>query len=322
MRVLFMPAPAAGHAFPLVPLAWAFRAAGHDVTFVTGGDALAVGQAGLPVVDTLPGRHPGPDPLTALVRDVDAHLTLAERLRPELVVCDSTFAVGPAVAAALGVPMVGHGLGLSRWPTELPEGIPAIDVAPPSLVEGPPPALTMRYVPYHGGGVLPEWLLRPANRPRIAVTSEPTDGARHFSHDIRRIAAATGDLEYVVTLGEEALGDLPPNVRAASPVPLNSLLRTCAAAIHHGADGPIMTCCALGVVQLAVPISPEGLANAELLQERGLAHVLDSEAQLDPAAMYRLLADDKLRLVAAEVKAEMAALPPPGDLVPQLVLEL
>ena len=34
MRVLFIPAAVASHAYPMVPLAWAFRSAGHDVHFI------------------------------------------------------------------------------------------------------------------------------------------------------------------------------------------------------------------------------------------------------------------------------------------------
>ncbi|HEY2794699.1 MAG TPA: hypothetical protein VGJ28_20220, partial [Micromonosporaceae bacterium] len=51
MRVLFLPIPGIGHAFPQVPLAWALRCAGHDVLFGSAGDSLAVREAGLPVVD-------------------------------------------------------------------------------------------------------------------------------------------------------------------------------------------------------------------------------------------------------------------------------
>ncbi|HEX9335873.1 MAG TPA: nucleotide disphospho-sugar-binding domain-containing protein, partial [Pseudonocardiaceae bacterium] len=63
MRILFVITPGVGHAFPLVPLAWAFRGAGHDVLVATGrtrptwsssGQTIAVTNAGLPVVDISP----------------------------------------------------------------------------------------------------------------------------------------------------------------------------------------------------------------------------------------------------------------------------
>src|SRR5213595_2083268 len=56
MRLLFSTFPGLGHFFPIVPLAWAARAAGHETLIVTAGPALAAaGQAGLPAVDAAPG---------------------------------------------------------------------------------------------------------------------------------------------------------------------------------------------------------------------------------------------------------------------------
>lgn len=63
MRVFFVVTPGVGHAFPLVPLAWAFRGAGHDILVATGrtrpswsttSQTIAVTNAGLPVVDISP----------------------------------------------------------------------------------------------------------------------------------------------------------------------------------------------------------------------------------------------------------------------------
>jgi UDP:flavonoid glycosyltransferase YjiC (YdhE family) len=352
----------------MVPLAWALRAAGHDVTFVTAVDGLAVTRAGLPALDALPGRtamemmsgfardlpelfapmgdHPveemdrrKPAILSAWDPYVDEHVALAERIRPDLVLYDPMFGVGPLVAAKLGIPAVAHSVSLSRFPPELhrempaavafrrhgvevPEGIRTIDVAPASLVEGPPSDLAMRYVPYNGAGVLPEWLLTPPQRPRIAVSfGSLAPKIRGFGYvDFIAAAAPEVDAEFVVTLGDDAAGapsDLPPNVRTTGWMPLNALLRTCAAAIHHGGDGTVMTSCALGVPQLVLPTAPDEVVIAELLRRRGAAHVMRGE-ELDAVAIRGLLADDKLRRVADEVKAEIAALPAPSELVPML----
>ncbi|MEU0485051.1 glycosyl transferase, partial [Streptosporangium sp. NPDC006013] len=49
MRLLFTTAPLRGHFFPLVPLAWAARAVGHDVLVATtDGFAAVVARSGLP----------------------------------------------------------------------------------------------------------------------------------------------------------------------------------------------------------------------------------------------------------------------------------
>ena len=42
MRVLFTASPALGHMFPMIPLAWAYRAQGHDVLVATAGPGLDV----------------------------------------------------------------------------------------------------------------------------------------------------------------------------------------------------------------------------------------------------------------------------------------
>ncbi|MEH0420563.1 glycosyltransferase [Streptomyces sp. B21-083] len=48
-------------------------------------------------------------------------------------------------------------------------------------------------------------------------------------------------------------GPLPPNVRAVDVVPLNELLPSCAAIIHHGVAGTLRTVMAQGVPQVIVP---------------------------------------------------------------------
>lgn len=59
MRFLFVTSPLVGHLFPLVPQAWAARAAGHDVMVATAGEAADPARlAGLPVVDVADGQDP------------------------------------------------------------------------------------------------------------------------------------------------------------------------------------------------------------------------------------------------------------------------
>ncbi|WP_170301515.1 glycosyltransferase [Saccharopolyspora hirsuta] len=55
MRILFTTAPGYGLTFPVVPLIWAARAAGHEVLLATTGEMVDAGaRAGLPVADVLP----------------------------------------------------------------------------------------------------------------------------------------------------------------------------------------------------------------------------------------------------------------------------
>ena len=55
MRILLTVAPGAGHLFPLVPLAWALRALGHEIVLATAGQGTVLGPgAGLTTVDVAP----------------------------------------------------------------------------------------------------------------------------------------------------------------------------------------------------------------------------------------------------------------------------
>lgn len=143
MRVLFVSTPGVGHVFPMIPLAWALRAAGHEVLVATADAGLVAGAAGLPVVDVAPGLD-----LRALMRQrmaeipdevrqrmargftdmrqvlprmalmstvlVDGVMRLAEQWRPELIVQSGLQASGLVAAGKLGVPVVDHGFGFAR----------------------------------------------------------------------------------------------------------------------------------------------------------------------------------------------------------------
>ncbi|QMU77747.1 DUF1205 domain-containing protein [Streptacidiphilus sp. PB12-B1b] len=144
MRVLFTGAPAVGHLFPMVPLAWALRGAGHDVLFASYNGAEPITRAGLPLVNIAPELD-APHELLAVAgarrpellqrvtdsatADRDAFVRLyahvndlvADSLvehgrewQAELVVFEPLATAGVVAAAALGVPAVQHNLGFGR----------------------------------------------------------------------------------------------------------------------------------------------------------------------------------------------------------------
>ncbi|MEU8552278.1 nucleotide disphospho-sugar-binding domain-containing protein [Streptomyces roseoverticillatus] len=136
MRVLFHTAPIRAHTLPLIPLAWAMRAAGHEVLFASAGEGAVVNEAGLSMTDIAPGLDVGPmfmplferhqglyesrEPTAAEnatiaeifgalnSRLVPGLIALAERWRPDVVVHDSSVPAGALCAARLGVPAVQH----------------------------------------------------------------------------------------------------------------------------------------------------------------------------------------------------------------------
>lgn len=137
MRVLFTSATFRSHLYPLVPLAWALRAAGHDVRVAVQpslvGDVTAAGLAAVEV-----GR--GPDFMSELRKSIGTdkggpggaapsieqivvpHIRIAEAVvadlvpfarnwSPDLVVADPAAFAAPVIAKAVGAPLVLHTWG-------------------------------------------------------------------------------------------------------------------------------------------------------------------------------------------------------------------
>ncbi|MFI9203892.1 nucleotide disphospho-sugar-binding domain-containing protein [Streptomyces sp. NPDC053048] len=118
--------------------------------------------------------------------------------------------------------------------------------------------LRSRYVPYTGAGVMPQWLHARPERPRVALSLGVS--ARTFlKGDWGRTATlmdavADLDAEVVATLNANQLADvpgpLPDNVRAFDYLPLDHLLPTCSAIVHHGSIGTLAAASTQGVPQL------------------------------------------------------------------------
>jgi UDP:flavonoid glycosyltransferase YjiC (YdhE family) len=373
MRVLFVSLPGIGHAFPMVPLAWALRSAGHEVLIATAGPAVAVENAGLPVVDVAPGfdrkqimarvqqqrpdlaermRTLNAEKLTDLREAaeflamlsgflVDGTSAAAETWQPDLIVQSQLQGAGLVVASKLGIPLVEHGFGLARSSgmaelhrqcmseafdrhgvTDLPQRTAVVDVAPPSMIDGSAKGWPMRYVPYNGGGVLPEWLREREERPRVAVTLGTVVPQHAGLGAVPQVlAAADGlDAEFVLALGDadtSTLDALPPNVRVSGWIPLGELLRSCSAVVHHGGAGTTLTALDAGVPQLVLPSGADRYINATAVRDRGVG-VISEDQSVDTDALRRLLRDPALREAAVEVQSEIRAMPAPASLLPRL----
>ena len=111
----------------------------------------------------------------------------------------------------------------------------------------------VRWVPYNGGAVLPEWLHEPTERPRVALTVGVSTRAYHEGVDLipKIFEAIKGlDIEVIGTFNDNQLVGAPPvpeNLRVVDYVPLTSLLPTCVAAIHHGGSGSFVATLAAGI---------------------------------------------------------------------------
>ena len=128
MRVLFSSTPAYGHLLPLLPLARALQARGHEVAVLSAetvspvvtpeGIELLPAGPGMDVVLAEAGRRTGSDPTQPVPETVaevfarvridlgaDEGCQVARKWRPDLVVSEWVDFVGPLVASALDIPL-------------------------------------------------------------------------------------------------------------------------------------------------------------------------------------------------------------------------
>lgn len=214
---------------------------------------------------------------------------------------------------------------------DLVVGQRTIDPLPPSLrfpvrLDHVP----MRVVTHNGGSVLPDWLREPAGRRRICLTLGVSHrellGADRLPLGEVLAAVAGLDVEVVATLNKAQLasaGTVPDNVRVVDFVPLETLLPSCSAVIHHGGAGTFNTALSCGIPQL---ILPDGVWDtdhkARLLQERGaglrVAEPERADADTLRTMLTRLLNDPSFADAAARLRRESRDMPAPGAVVPVL----
>lgn len=144
--------------------------------------------------------------------------------------------------------------------------------------------LPMRRIPYNGAESLPAWLHQPPKLPRVCLTLgwSIMRNLDHFdlsAAELSKVASALG-VEMVVTLAPDQLTDdgaLPDNIRAAGYVPLNVLLPTCSAIVHHGGTGTLAAAIAHRTPQLIIPVANwNEAADARHIQDHGAGLILDS----------------------------------------------
>ncbi|MFJ1900365.1 MULTISPECIES: activator-dependent family glycosyltransferase [unclassified Streptomyces] len=212
---------------------------------------------------------------------------------------------------------------------EVVRGQATVDPAPASLrIPVPGELLPMRYVPYNGPAVVPDWLHAPPARPRVCVTLG-VSARETFGRDavpFEDLLHALGDIdaEIVATFDATQLQDreaLPANIRVVDFVPMDALLPTCAAIVHHGGAGTGYTATLHGVPQIIVASLWDAPLKARLHERQGAGIDLPPE-KLDAAslreAVVRALTDPSIAAAAHRLRDEALADPAPAELVPAL----
>ncbi|WDZ90864.1 activator-dependent family glycosyltransferase [Nocardiopsis sp. HUAS JQ3] len=406
MRVLFATQAERTHFLGLVPLAWALRAAGHEVRVASQPhlESVAAG-AGLPFTavgrdhhfarisrDGRADRHLDFD----MAEDRDEVLTwdhllqgyrgvvtwwwrtvndpmfddlvaLCRQWRPDLVVWEPSTYAAPVAARACGAAHVRHlwsvdlfsrvrrtflaRMGeqpasrredpLAEWlgaraarhgvdfSESLVHGQATVEQVPAPLRVDTPPHLEylpVRYVPYNGRAVVPDWLRTPPDRPRIGLSLGTTAALRLGGYTVDVATLLEGlaglDVEVVATLPaseREKLGAVPGNARLVEYVPLHALAPTCAAMVTHGGPGTVLTGLAHGVPQLLSPNARmfDIPVLAGLVEGAGAGRVVDPD-RLDAATVTEgvraLLEDPRHAKAAHALRERMDAMPAPADL--------
>jgi UDP:flavonoid glycosyltransferase YjiC (YdhE family) len=359
VRVMFVAAPMVGHVLPMVALAHAFAAAGHDVLVATAADGVdGARRTGLEARDVAPGlnmtriglgallRSPGPvlrmvrgdegtDGVGALFARVHARMgdgvrALAEQWRPELVLHEGLMPAGALAAARHGVPsvlvdaLVYDGGELLRAVSQrlgaAVEPADVVTVPPPSLV-GARAGRPMRFVAPEASGAGPAEPVLPTVRPTIVVTrSTVADPRRDRMMSTVVEAAERTDLDVVLVR--------PDKWVAGRPLPDN--VRTTewlhfadvfphVAGVVHHGGSGTLLTALAAGVPQIVVPGPGDRTLHARLLAERGAGLSVPLEHLTAGALERLVGDSGLAAAAREVAAEIAAMPHPTELVDDLV---
>lgn len=195
------------------------------------------------------------------------------------------------------------------------------------------PWWSMRFVPYNGGAVVPEWALARPERPRVCVTAGTVVPLMGGTSILSVAITALGgmDVDVVLAAGKadlSALGALPGNVRSVGFLPLSTFLPTCSLIVHHGGSGTTAAPLHYGIPQLVMPFFADNHMSAQRVVDRGVGLSLDptAEAGVDAATLRatieRLLTEPHFAAAAREVRAEMATQPTPSAVIARLTATL
>jgi glycosyltransferase (activator-dependent family) len=204
-----------------------------------------------------------------------------------------------------------------------------ISVMPPSLqLTADLDYVPMQYVPYGGAVAVPKWLQSPPARPRVAMTmgistADVTGDTINLPDLFESLADL--DVEVVATLSrrvQEYLAKVPDNIRVVPFAPLDDLLPTCDAVVHHGGIGTLLTTARHGRPHLIVTWNADGPALAQRVaaQGAGLAvNLSQASGGLIRDRLLRLLEQPSYTVDARRLQDEVRSMPTPNQVAGDLV---
>jgi UDP:flavonoid glycosyltransferase YjiC (YdhE family) len=380
LRVLITTPSLLGHVHPMLPLARALTGRGHDVLWAIPPDGVSAveragfrtavaGRPGLenlaearrryPELAGLP-KHEVPDALFGKTFGAVAGppaladlMPIAQRFRPQLVVCDAAEFAAHIVAAELGVPSVTKGFGpllperrVARaseevaplWRSRGLEPRPYggsydhlyLDVYPPELRAGSDAHVGRRqplrpvvedHVPDDAS---PATLPLPAGPPDAPLVYVTMGTVFNDPKPLLVVLEALRDFDgrVLVTVGPEAdpavVGIQPAHVRVERYVPQSLVLPLCAVVVSHAGSGTVLGSLTLGLPQLCLPQGADQFLNAAAIASSG-AGISIMPADATPGsvrdAVDRLVGDATFRDTAHRLSTSIGAMPSPDDVV-------
>lgn len=200
-----------------------------------------------------------------------------------------------------------------------------IDQCPPSLrLPTSTEPVSMRHVPYSGGGLVPGGCEQPGQRVRVCITWGVSTEVLASRATVRfgQAIDALADLDAEVlvlgaTIDPTSVGPVPPNVRITGYVPLTSVLPSCSVIVHHGGGGTTLTAAALGVPQVLIPqIMDQGLyAHQVHAAGAGMAVQRTCAAEGVRGAVEEVLSDPRYAAGARKLAEENASQPAACEVV-------
>jgi UDP:flavonoid glycosyltransferase YjiC (YdhE family) len=256
-------------------------------------------------------------------------------VRPDVIVADEYDTVGPMLAAALGVPLIQHAIGLPLSPPALAPAMQALlvpryaryglakaarvallDPWPEALREphwSPPiDRLAIRPQPYPGTGPSgPPALPASRVRPRVLVTLGTVllDGELL---DALVDAAADCDVEVLALVPPgvtHPLADPRPNVRFLGFTPMADLLAVgISVVVAAGGAGTVLAALSHGIPMVLLPIGAEKPQNAARVSAAGAGRTIADPTQAGNAVRI-LLTDTSYRAAAGRIAEQISCLP-------------
>ncbi|MEV1117608.1 nucleotide disphospho-sugar-binding domain-containing protein [Actinosynnema sp. NPDC049800] len=237
-----------------------------------------------------------------------------------------------------------HGLEVDE---ELLLGQFTVDAMPTAMrLPDATTTMPMRWVPFTGTTTVPDWLDAERSRPRVALSLGQSrrlviveDGWDPVANVLEVVGRL--DVEVVATLNATQLAGVravPDNVRLIDYLPLNVLLPTCDAIIHHGAIGTFGAAATFKVPQLIIDSHAQHLIPAfgdewsaaartmisknaaRYVPDRGAGFTVDVHDAPEEATtrLKMVLEESDVRDGVERVYSELMAMPSPHDLVARL----